>query len=603
MRLKTFLLAVVAMFAANLNAQSEFELSYCAETRYASLIFDGNKDTNLLISFPEDIAQQYAGCKIKMVQVLGATTMPDVITAYVAEEMTLTDYVTSGYNDDVMPIWNDVELDKPYAITGKPFYIGVHIYNDDASELSNHVVAVDKGPAPLGTNFVYARQGKYAGRWVDVNEVGYSYNFMVRAIVEGDAFPPYDIALTSVKGKEFLELGKATDVTFEIKNVGTEPIKNFTLKYAIDGKENVQNVTLEAPLANNRVKQLRLNGLTPEGTGTHEVTLNVSAPNGEEDANEDNNTGRLQMRVFDPAQAYERNVLLEMFTGQDCVNCPSAHTAIVNAISSVSDAEKRVNMVCHHSGFGDDSFTTAEDNAYTWFYNSMVYAPAYMIDRAFVAGSQDPDGNAVTPVHIVMGQAVVAQEINQSKAKPAIADVVLAGKYDAATQHVDFAVTSHSIIDAFTLSPRLNVWFVEDGIKAPQTNIGLTTHNDIMRTSLTGTWGEEMTYDNGEYTCIFSVDMSQTTVVKPANSRVVAFVSYYDPLDKNNCEVFNVANMRLTDMTELPAGLTALDGDAAVKVQTIYAADGRQVQTMQRGINIVRTVAADGTLRSVKVMK
>ncbi|MBQ0158182.1 MAG: Omp28-related outer membrane protein, partial [Bacteroidales bacterium] len=170
---------------------------------------------------------------------------------------------------------------------------------------------------------------------------------------------------------------------------------------------------------------------------------------------------------------------------------------------------------------------------------------------------------------------------------------------------VDFVVSGNSLFDEYDSAPRLNVWFIEDGLIGRQANGGtMYEHIGVMRTSLTGTWGEPINVHDGKFPYNFDVNLGETTLKKPANGWILAFLSNFDATNVNNCEVLNASRIYLKDMNGNVDGIDTVGSNGgAMQSVAVYGIDGRQQSGMQRGINIVRQQRVDGSYETVKVLR
>lgn len=215
-----------------------------------------------------------------------------------------------------------------------------------------------------------------------------------------------------------------------------------------------------------------------------------------------------------------RAVLIEDFTGQNCVNCPTAHATIEKLVEQYGATVIPVSI--HAGGFGVSVSTSR--------------LPSYV-------GLMQPEGNTLNdkygikewPKGVVNGRRATnpdewAAEVRTELAKESPLSIVLEASYNAADNTVEVNTT---MMPAATLSGRLNVWVVENGIVAFQRDITAGripdyVHNHVYRASLTGTDGEPVSLQQGIHstaTHSIAVRNSDTEVWNPANLSIVAFVS------------------------------------------------------------------------------
>lgn len=286
------------------------------------------------------------------------------------------------------------------------------------------------------------------------------------------------------------------------------------------------------------------------------------------------------------AQGFERRVLLENFTTSDCINCPRGHDIIAATLKNV-DAE--VIWVCHHSGYTTkrDPYPIDASDEYTWFYaNDMTYAPAMMIDRRnFYEGS----GTPVMEVEM----ANVSGAVNYEMERPAQVSVNIDKRYDAATRHLTLTISGKTTADFALSNPVLNIFLTEDSLVSYQNAGGSKyRHDHVIRDNLTQVWGDPITLgSDGNYSASYDYDVDPTW--KERHMTVIAFVSNYDPDDKNHCAVENANSVALLGSnaeTEAVGSLTACQA-APMLVSSL---SGIRLRQPSRGINIVRR--ADGTV-------
>ena len=222
-----------------------------------------------------------------------------------------------------------------------------------------------------------------------------------------------------------------------------------------------------------------------------------------------------------PAQV-ARNVLIEDFTGQRCVNCPAA-TWQIEQLQEQYGADAVIAVGIHSGPLG---FAGNKDNIGLMtdtgneYYNrwSVEYQPAGVIDR---------NGGVLAYTD---WQAKVYEELQ----KPAPLSLIIAPKYDALSRQLSIDVTAAGT-DGST-NGNLQIWLIEDGVKALQLRYNNVTdassgqvadreyvHNHVFRTAVNGTWGEAITLNEGDQktvsaTCILQEDWN------PAQMSVVAFV-------------------------------------------------------------------------------
>ena len=190
-----------------------------------------------------------------------------------------------------------------------------------------------------------------------------------------------------------------------------------------------------------------------------------------------------------------RAILIEDFTGQRCVNCPTG-TEIINGIVDTYGEDNVIAVGIHSGplGFAGNSKTvglmTDTGNEYytRWDKENKMGQPWVIFNR-----KTSPDSHYNNWAAMV--GTIISEKANLS--------VKIDNAYDAATR------TLTTTVGAFgtngTVNGKLQVWIVEDGIKALQMMPDGKPnkeymHNHVFRAAVNGTWGEDVTVKEGETT-------------------------------------------------------------------------------------------------------
>lgn len=229
-----------------------------------------------------------------------------------------------------------------------------------------------------------------------------------------------------------------------------------------------------------------------------------------------------------------RAILIEDFTGQRCVNCPTG-TEIINGIVSTYGEDNVIAVGIHSGplGFAGNSktvglMTDTGNEYYThWDKENKMGQPWVIFNR-----KTSPDSHYNNWAAMV--STIISEKANLS--------VKIDNAYDAATRTLTTKVGADGVNG--TVNGKLQVWIVEDGVKALQMMPDGKSnkeyiHNHVFRAAVNGTWGEDVTVKEGETTT------KQYQYVLPEawnadNIAVVAFVY-------NDGGVENVAKKHLVE--------------------------------------------------------
>lgn len=227
-----------------------------------------------------------------------------------------------------------------------------------------------------------------------------------------------------------------------------------------------------------------------------------------------------------------RAILIEDFTGQRCVNCPTG-TEIINGIVEAYGEDNVIAVGIHSGplGFAGNSKTpglmTGTGNEYytRWDKENKMGQPWVIFNRKTSPDSQYYNWAAQV-------STIISEKANLS--------VNIANAYDADKRTLTTTVGADGVNG--TVNGKLQVWIVEDGVPALQMMPDGSAnkeyvHNHVFRAAVNGTWGEDVTVKEGETTT------KQYSYVLPEawntdNIAVVAFVY-------NDSGVENVAKKHL----------------------------------------------------------
>lgn len=190
-----------------------------------------------------------------------------------------------------------------------------------------------------------------------------------------------------------------------------------------------------------------------------------------------------------------RAILIEDFTGQKCINCPTG-TEIINSIVETYGEENVIAVGIHSGplGFAGNSKTvglmTDTGNEYytRWDKENKMGQPWVIFNR-----KTSPDSHYNNWAAMV--GTIISEKANLS--------VKIANAYDAATRTLTTTVGVDGVNG--TVNGKLQVWIVEDGVKALQMMPDGSAnkeyvHNHVFRAAVNGTWGEDVTVKEGETT-------------------------------------------------------------------------------------------------------
>lgn len=236
----------------------------------------------------------------------------------------------------------DMNLPEAYTLTTDPLYIGYSITVDDnTTEEQRFPVIYSEGPNPNG---LFIHMSKSVLKWTEYsNQVGGVAYIVAR--LESD-FLNYALNVESAE-PIYAENEKDFQASFNVANVGANPITSVKYSYSVDGGEDVEmSKELALPLQTNLVSTdpISLDFKGVSGVGKHSLLVKVTEVNGVENrAEKVSITCDLNVIPFVPVN----RPLVEEFTGLWCGNCPRGFVAMEYIGEHYPDEAV---VVCYHNG-------------------------------------------------------------------------------------------------------------------------------------------------------------------------------------------------------------------------------------------------------------
>ncbi len=230
-----------------------------------------------------------------------------------------------------------------------------------------------------------------------------------------------------------------------------------------------------------------------------------------------------ESKRFEGPLAFEaqKNVLVEDFTGQNCVNCPYGAETL-QSMQRVYGASRLVAVSIHGGSLSLDQdlvgirgLATPQGNDYVSHWGVQAF-PMGLIDRQ--GGLQDYEKwNAAA--------------LSRFKLTPKVSLEIKEAKYDAAAKTVTVKV---DVEGNESVSGELNVWLTESGITAiqrlPDGSYNPSyVHNHVFRASVSAPYGDGLSLASGEAKeCAYTYTVTRSDWDTSRLSAVVFFVTAAD---------------------------------------------------------------------------
>ena len=595
------------------------EFAYCTD-KIATSVGESGKELHFkaAIQIPADKAKTLAGNKVTQVKLGTYSTVCSNTKVFLTYDLNSEPF----YTQDVVlkkNTWNVIELNTPYVIEGKEFFVGYS--TDSISTYSRRVLpyAIDNSEKanPLGDWVSVRKSADAPESWEHLGASNFT-NLCIKMQVEGSNLPRYDVSLASTSIKKVVKPGEEFSVSGSVKNMAAKPFKKITVNYTFDGGEPT-SVDLESDeeVAQKETFSFYIPGLSLTEEGMHDFSLSIAAIDGNADETPSDNAYTTQIKCT--SKVFDRKVLIENFTTAACGNCPRVH----KYIEEVMKSDPNVICVAHHAGYSTDKFTIKASEEYLYFYNGTTSAPTVMLDRTYFPGLGIYD--RVTPVINPSSEEYLRALVNAREDEPAYVTVNVENDYNPDTRELKITVKGKKSEETpGNPSLCMSVCLTEDGLVAYQSGSGGGkdyVHDHVVRAWLTPLTCDPITFDDdNNYVATYTTTLDKEWIAK--NMKTVAFVSEFSSKDVTGCQIYNANDAIVTDKEE--TGINAANSAAdAVAISTtgntvhvdgafdsvavyslagnLIASTGNADTTLPQGIYMVK-VNAKGNVKTAKVV-
>ncbi len=228
----------------------------------------------------------------------------------------------------------------------------------------------------------------------------------------------------------------------------------------------------------------------------------------------------------EPEPGFERTLLLEQFTGQDCGFCPIGATIIKEGLKGIED---RVVWTAHHVGYAPDEFTISNSESLLTTFK-VNGAPSLIMNReetTFSYATQTGGSADQTLfVHTPTGFNNASADFKAALEKKAEASVniktELVGSKLTATVYGEVLEDQDIRVTAYIQENKL-IGEQADYSTGQAQKIENYEHNHVPRVYMSVTLGDALTTTNKTYEKVYTVELDSKWKVE--NCEVVAFVT------------------------------------------------------------------------------
>ena len=511
--------------------------------------------------------------------------------------------------------WNTFELDSALTLTGDSIYLG---YYFSSSATASYAVANNSSIK----SFI---QKGVSADWTSTKGIA------VYGTLEGESLPGLDVVLTSDVKTMDVEKNKIFSIPFVIENVAADTIESIEL--TCDFGDSVEVKTIYTILAYRESMELAYENIILDEVGKKDLVFTITKLNGQLDLTPENNAHVVSVNVVE--RNVKRKVLLEIFSTENCTNCPQGHEIIE---ASIDGRHEDIIEVGHHVGFYTDQWTVPADTIYMNFYYSAIvttFAPAGMIDRTLFSkadGHKNPYQGGDSCVVFDVQSADMWNMLNVQLARPAYAWIDLAADFNEKDSILTINTSGKSVTE-LEGEPRLTVYVTEDNL-ASERQAGWNSEqrgpyyqHNVNRHIATDIWGDQVALNEG-FEKEYKVKVQPNWDVD--NLNVVAFVHNYStkPNVKERYTDFNVYNAEKVQVRAHEVAVDDVENGAIFafvhqdvleivgeyESGVIYNVNGQAVATlrgsptmstvnMPNGVYVVSFTLADGTKYNTKIVK
>ena len=439
----------------------------------------------------------------------------------------------------VFGAWNELVFDNFYAIDGSSdLFFGYTI------ECGGLPIGGDGNNISPNANATWILDGT---KWIQYSNCG---NFTIKVVVSGDNMPSYNLAMNAIRTASFARTDSKFDAVANISNTVDKEVNSFDfVVYANDKEVYRKTEELEKALKNGDALNIFYKDIQLTEEGEYDVIYTIENING---ANKDDNAeDSKQVVKTQVSNEFENKVvMLEMFSGTMCSNCPTGHNYLHNAIDELGE-EKYV-WAIHHAGYNASELTVdGSYDAVNFYGASMTYAPGTMLDRVNLLNVGVTSSNGATgPVFSVneVGSRNVLEdymEVIQKNMSPIDLDVHY--ELDEVTRELKVTVDANLLGDFEARDLRIGVITIEDYITGTQAGVaGKYNHTHIIRSFMTSAYGDKFSVSDGSINEEFTQTLKDKFVLD--NMRLAVWVGKNtNNSNINGFEIYQAYEVKLTD--------------------------------------------------------
>ena len=541
----------------------------------------------------------YVGKKVTAVRfAMGASSTAKGVTIYTVDAqgninaLASKDTTFASKSTNTSYVWNTVVLpaDKQFNITADQRLMVAYKVTQGSKTYPIGVNTKVNGELYINCNIPTSVGGQGQGWYSFGSGNGAA---AIQMLVEGD-FAAYNAIPSSIE-KIAAVAGQDVKVTIPFFNMGSSAITNVDYVLTVDGvAADPARADFNPGIATGAYGNLTFTVPAGDVDAVKNLSVKITKVNGEDNASADV-AATAQIGVS--TTAFNRNVVVEEFTTENCGNCPRVagflHTALKTADLT------RTFAVCHHSAYNTDWLTQPCDNDLTTLFNDAgyTYAPAMMFNRQPIFDSQYASGEKDN-VTIPSSAAEITSYIEDQLKELSNVGLTINVDPNADTTQVTLTVSGTCNNAYDKTKGLLTVYMTEDSIKAKkQAGGGSNYYQMHVIRYYNSSWGDAIEWkDDNTFTKTYTIDINKAYVKNQL--KFVAFVNKHNVNDVLDNQIENSIGVPLIGST---TGINNVYTSAEASNDTVvarYNEAGQRIAGAQRGLNILKL--ANG--KTVKVI-
>lgn len=419
--------------------------------------------------------------------------------------------------------WNNIKFDKPFRIEGKQIFIGFKYSGTSiclASKTSDYKEYVLKD-----------------NKWEILNNAN---GIAAYIVIKGNNIPDNFVEWSIKTPFGYTVTGNKCLVETSILNLSGTPITSAEFRCITENRISSYKIE-NLNIGHLEEANVPIENIVFEDEGKINFKIELYKLNGIDNVRTDKSVSDTFLITSIPEDKYiPRNVLIEVFSTENCTGCPSGHSTL----DKITDEIDNIVELGHHSGFYTDKFTIDESIEYEIFYGGMKFAPAINVDRtSFFSryGSLYIYGNIGTISSIGTETEDLLKEASRI---PAFADIDIETNMEE-DNIINATIEGKAILELpESRNDRLFVFLSEDSIfSESQAGAGKSYyHRHVARQCLTGAWGKEINLENG-FRESFSFTIPKEWNI--SRMKLIAFVGNYNHEDIFDCQIYNSKQVSL----------------------------------------------------------